>query len=199
MKVIFLNGPPGCGKDFAGELIAEASHLVEVTLDKFARQLKEATHRLYGITQPCGSPAPHDYFEVTKEMHTSEFMGLTPREAYQKVSELYFKQVHGDRVFGEMLLKDIKDPECPFADQVLVITDSGFRGEAEVLVEKFGAENCTLIRIHREGCDFAGDTRSYIILSDLGVATDDIDNPGTAMGLHRALANVIPGLISQKE
>lgn len=174
-KVIFLNGPPGCGKDFAGRLFA-TRYVGSVHVDKFARYLKEATHALYGIFIQ-GKPAPHDWFENRKDRPASELFGLTPRQAYIAVSETYMKVQHGDRIFGQLALRNIR-MEAPSADLV-VITDSGFREEAEVLVEHFGAENCLMIHVRRSDCSFDGDSRDWVDLTDLGVETRVVDNPGT--------------------
>lgn len=173
-RVIFLNGPPGCGKDYAGQAIAR-SYVARVHVDKFARVLKEATHALYGIFIK-GRPAPHDWFEQRKDEPASELFGLTPRQAYIAVSETYMKAQHGDRIFGELLLRNLKI-DAASADLV-VITDSGFRGEAEVLVEHYGPEACRVIQIERKGTSFDGDSRGWVDLSDLGVETIRVVNPG---------------------
>lgn len=188
--VIFLNGPPGCGKDFAGRLIAEHAP-GRVHLDKFARYLKEATHALYGIFIH-GRPAPHDWFESRKDQPASELFGLTPRQAYIAVSETYMKVQHGDRIFGELALRNIR-LEAPAADLV-VITDSGFRGEAEVLVEHFGGENCLMIHLERSECSFDKDSRGRVRLEDLGVPTRVVTNPGTPEGLLANLSDAYPPL-----
>lgn len=184
MKVTFLNGPPRSGKDFTGELLtknADGMKLLAgpaVRVDKFARKLKEAAHALYGV-MPSGRVAPHTYFESFKDTPRSEFFGKTPRAVYIAVSETYMKVMHGDRIFGEMLLRDLPGQ---LIDE-LIITDSGFRGEAEVFIERFGAANCRLVRLHREGCTYEGDSRSYLDLADLGVKCIDVTNPGEKAGL----------------
>jgi hypothetical protein len=165
MKIVFLNGPPRCGKDFAGQLLLLLDPGIRV--DKFARKLKEATHALYGMPELA-----HDAFEDRKDTPLPEFLALTPRQAYIAVSERYMKPMHGVDVFGRMLLKDLRSAWTGTA----VITDSGFAAEAKPLLEWAGPANCTLVRIHREGCTFEGDSRSYI---DLPVRTIDIVNPGT--------------------
>ncbi len=184
MKVTFLNGPPRSGKDFTGELLTKNVDGMKllagpaVRVDKFARKLKEAAHALYGV-MPSGRVAPHTYFESFKDTPRSEFFGKTPRAVYIAVSETYMKVMHGDRIFGEMLLCDLPGQ---LIDE-LIITDSGFRGEAEVFIERFGAANCRLVRLHREGCTYGGDSRSYLDLADLGVKCIDVTNPGEKAGL----------------
>lgn len=189
-KVIFLNGPPGCGKDFAGRLFA-TKYVGRVHVDKFARVLKEATHALYGIFIQ-GKPAPHDWMENRKDEPASELFGLTPRQAYIAVSETYMKEQHGKRIFGQLLERQL-GIEAAGAD-LIVITDSGFREEAEVLVERYGADNCLMIHLQRSECSFDGDSRSRVDLSDLGVKAQEVVNPGTPDGLLEALSVAYPPL-----
>jgi hypothetical protein len=188
-KVILLNGPPGCGKDYVGKLIADR-YLGRVHVDKFARVLKEATHALYGILVH-GRPAPHDWFEKTKDVPNGSLFGLTPRQAYIAVSETYMKRHHGDRIFGELLVRDLKIRAA--GSDFIVITDSGFRGEAEVVVDAFGAANCLMLQIHRSGCSFDGDSRNWVDLGDLGVKTRVVHNPGDE-GILENLTEVLPQL-----
>ena len=154
-KIILLNAPPGAGKDYA------ATHLVNnlknCKLDKFARVLKERTHALYGFAD-----RDFTYYEETKEIPTKDFLGLTPRQAYIKVSENYFKPTHGNKVFGELLSQELDKT----TEEVIAISDSGFKEEAEVLIDKYGPSNIYLIKIHRDGCDFSKDSRDYIDLEN---------------------------------
>jgi hypothetical protein len=47
---------------------------------------------------------------------------------------------------------------------VVIVTDSGFAGEANVLVEDFGPAAVTLVHMFREGTSFHGDSRSHIVI-----------------------------------
>lgn len=189
-KIILLNGPPGCGKDFAGRMIA-TNFAGRVHVDKFARVLKESTHALYGITAQ-GWPMTHDFFENRKEEPMGAFFGLTPRQAYIAVSETYMKVHHGQAIFGKILSRELAI-RAAGAD-IIVITDSGFREEAEVLVERYGAENCTLIHLHRFGCSFDGDSRNWVDLSDLGIKARVVINSSTPENLYENLCKAVPYL-----
>jgi len=168
VKVILFNGPPSSGKDFAANFVK--NNFDGVRTDKFARILKNRTHSLYGFHW-----REWDYYEDCKEVPNDDFFGLTPRQAYIKVSETYFKPIHGKRIFGEMLLRDIKDRKF----DVLVISDSGFVEEAEVLMEEYGTENIMLVRVIREGHDFSSDSRSYLELPGAQINVTMV-NEGTA-------------------
>ncbi len=163
-KIILFNSPPGAGKDFSALVVLR--NFKNAVMDKFARILKERTHALYGFPD-----RDMYYYEDCKEIPNDDFLGLTPRQAYINVSEVYFKPVHGKRVFGELLAKELDKSDS----DIIAISDSGFVEEAEVLIEKYGANNVKLIRIHRDECDFSNDSRSYITLP---VDTIDIVNTG---------------------
>lgn len=177
MKILLLNGPPGCGKDFAAELIR--SHIPSTTLHKFARVLKERTHALYGV-----GDRPHDHYEQCKDEPHADFLGLTPREAYIGVSERYFKPVHGEQVFGKLLAPELARPQVGYG--LRVISDSGFLPEAEYLREHFGAHAVKLVSIQRDGTNFDNDSRSYWTWEGVG-APPRVYNNTTADDLYRQL------------
>lgn len=177
--VVFLNGPPRCGKDTAGEILRQAVPGARVV--KFAHALKVATHALMlglrGELKPMneqtgeaeGSPeslnAPYNdaYFESEKGKELPEFFGITPRAAYIAVSELLCKPLFGPEFFGTVLLRSMVLSAAESNPVPLwVITDHGFEPEANPIIKAVGRENCTLVRIHREGCDFAKDSRTYV-------------------------------------
>lgn len=163
-KIFLFNGPPSSGKDHAAKWMA--SNYKGCKLDKFARILKERTHALYGFPERS-----MDYYEHCKDEPNEDFFGITPRQAYINVSETYFKIHHGNRIFGEILAKELDSYDW----DIVAISDSGFEAEAQVLIEKYGAENIILVRIHREGYGFSDDSRSYI---NLNVCNIDIQNLG---------------------
>ena len=181
-KIILLNGPPRCGKDYAGNLLTGPGARVA----KFAHVLKERTHAAYSILHR-GQPAPHDWFETTKDEPCGEFLGRTPREAYIAFSEQFMKPLHGVDIFGRLLLAELAKHE----DDLVIVTDSGFREEAEVLVKHYGAHNVRHVRLHREGRTFSGDSRGYIDLTDLGVDPIDVDNNSTGEELAQTLEAIL--------
>lgn len=171
MKILLLNGPPGCGKDTLGAHIADDTEL-RVHVLKFAGVLKTMTHALYGLVDEDGNPRPHDFFEGEKERPQGSLFGVTPRNAYIAVSEKLMKPLHGVDIFGKMLSAQISLVAGVGVD-LIVVTDSGFSEEAQVLVRNF-PQAVTLVRIHRPDCTYKGDSRSYIELP--GTPTYDIDN-----------------------
>lgn len=162
MKIIFLNGPPRCGKDTVGRRIASILNTNGRNtighVFKFAEHLKLAAHYAYGLDEMAA-----DSFEGAKDTPLPFFFGKTPREVYIALSETYFKRLHGPRVFGQLLLRELArfDGTMIGRDLVPIITDSGFLEEAQVLIDHYGTADACLVRITREGCDFSKDSRSY--------------------------------------
>jgi hypothetical protein len=175
-RLIFVNGPPRSGKDYAGVVLAQREDLGLTNMAKLSAILKERTHALYMLFDQGGKPLRHDFFEHTKDDPLPEFYGISPREAYIAVSERWMKPTHGQGVLGEWLVAKLRKHEAHMrARWTHIITDSGFTEEAAALVEAYGKDNCSLVRITREGYDFSSDSRSYI---ELDVPTFDVDNDG---------------------
>jgi len=192
MKVIFINGPPRSGKDAAGNALAT---ILKGETFKFAHALKCGTHALFaamrGIRldmtsiEDFASDATNDAaFEAVKDKSSPEFFGLSPREAYIAVSETLLKPTFGDKFFGAVLMRRLAQDQ----PGVAIITDSGFVGEAQVIIDAVGADNCKLLRMHRDGCDFSNDSRGYIDLP--GVDCHDVDNNGNLALLGLTLSRL---------
>jgi hypothetical protein len=184
-KIFLINGPAGSGKDTAANELAE---YFSGRVAKFATPLKDAATAIY-----CGNDRAvfdsFDTFEMKKVPH-ERFFGKTCREVQIAISEQFLKLIHDDNVFGNILAQKIEDKR----DQnfPVFVSDSGFRPEAEVLVRKFGPESIVLIRLHREGYTFEGDSRGYINLDDLGVKSFDVNNPeGDVKGFYSRLREVV--------
>jgi len=184
VKIIFINGPPRSGKDTAGEILAEATG---GELFKFAEPLKLMAHRLVSAFAPHAIPerAEHaaDFFEDVKDEPQPYLFGKTWRQYYIAVSETLIKPLHGDDFFGKVLATDIANLSTGTA----IITDSGFMVETPPIVERFGAENCLLLRMRRTGCNFSSDSREYLELP--GVVTIDVYNDRGVDELRSLLLN----------
>jgi len=196
--IILVNGPARSGKDTIGNIIAEATSAQRC---KFASALKRATHAFFhalrddfNLSQPAYvrqaatlSAKDDAYYEDSKAERQDLFRRLTPREAYIEVSETFMKKTFGAKVFGNILADEIERTDA----ELFVVTDSGFQGEAEVLIDRFGAENVKLIRVGREGYTFEGDSRGYI---ELPVSTVVIQNNGTLPALRQDVSTILDSL-----
>lgn len=192
-KIVLLNGPLGCGKDFL------ADHLIQ-KLGGVKQQFKEAlyihTAENWGIPlEVFKSWATDrelkeernprlklewidwvklcDYLGREEKGFFSPIVNLSPRDAMIYTSELIYKPKYGEDYFGRYTGDLIANSE----EELHYVSDSGFREEASTLVSMFGADSVKLIRIHREGCKFSPqDSRNYVYLDDLNVASLDLDN-----------------------
>ena len=196
--IILVNGPARSGKDTIGNIIAEATGAQRC---KFAGALKRATHAFFHALrddfnlgsaphtrQAAGHSARDDaYYEAEKASRMDLFRRLTPREAYIEVSETFMKKTFGNKVFGNILADEISRTDA----DLFVVTDSGFAGEAEVLIDRFGADNVKLIRVGRDGYTFEGDSRGYI---ELPVQTVVIQNNGTLPALRQDVSTLLDSL-----
>lgn len=172
MKIYLINGPAGSGKDTTAEMVANDTPYT--IIDKFAAPIKRAITALY-----CnGDRETFDGYDTyaRKGLPSSLFLGKSCRQVQIDISEKYMKPNHNEQVFGEILANSIKATCHNKAVQNILITDSGFRPEAEVLVNEFGADKVILIRLHKAERTFEGDSRSYIQLEDLGVLCYDVEN-----------------------
>ena len=167
-KIILLNGYPSTGKDYAAKYIYKT--FPNVRIDKFARILKERTHALYGYPE-----RKWDYYEFCKDIPNEDFYGLTPRQAYINVSEIYYKQVHEKDIFGLLLYNDLQKNNYPW--DILTISDSGFIEEVNIFIKNYKPENIILIRIHRDGYTGENDSRNYLDINS--ISSQDIFNNGT--------------------
>lgn len=145
-KVVILNGPPGVGKDTLGaKLIRYGFEPVA-----FKEHLYEATADYYGLPlEPFVKIASH---RTWKEIPSPLLNGKSPREALIHVSEDIMKPQYGNRVFGEVV------SEVCFNYPYCVITDGGFKEEMQAVEDN---HELVVIRLHRNGCTFDGDSRSY--------------------------------------
>lgn len=187
MTLFLLNGPPRSGKDTAARLLGQLLGEGTTTHAKLAKVLKERTHALYGLIGADGRPWDAGSFEARKEEPREEFLGLTPRQAYINVHELYLKPMHGPRILGDLLIRDLE--RSGSWTPHLAVSDAGDDQQCLPLVERFGAENTVLVHLDRIGCQW--DNRRRFVLP--GIRTIQVDNPGSdftdfRLALVRALA-----------
>jgi hypothetical protein len=156
-RAVFLNGPPRSGKDTLARLIVEALAPDAIHL-KMAEPLKRATHLAFAaLSGATFCPSP-DHFEDCKDEPNTFFLQTTPRQAYIAFSEGMLKPLLGKGVFGHLAIKALQDITQPY----LVYSDCGFYDELVPLTKHIGYHNCRLVRLHRPGLDFRGDSRSYV-------------------------------------
>lgn len=148
---VILNGPPGAGKDTIADLIVEKEGFVKHQMKAI---LYQHTADYYSI--------PLFIFEAMatdrqfKDRPTVMLQRLTPRQALIQVSEKVYKPRYGLDYFGQAAAKACTDQNSRFT----VFSDGGFDEEIEALQEVFDV--VLIVRLHREGYTFEGDSRSYL-------------------------------------
>lgn len=152
---IVLNGPPRAGKDTAIEILADV--FPDGDVYQFFRPIKELLHEELGLS------VPYDFYEETKDVPLPEFGGMTPRRAYID---------KGDRMqaeLGHSVLTDTYFSAIASSNAPILITTCGMDSEALEIASIFGVENTLVLRIHREGCDFSQDSRSWVHSEHLNI------------------------------
>ena len=177
-KIVFLNGPPGCGKDHFGHVLHGKLGFAR---HKFASPITDAVRGMFNLTldevEACRGQG--------KDLPCDMFGGLTPRDVWISFSETWAKPVFGKKIFGyiaaEVARQSLMHRVC--------FTDCGFEPECEAVCEAVEGDKL-LIRIHREGHTFEGDSRGYFDPSfctsldflNRGVEDDDRRMLNTVLG-----------------
>lgn len=167
MKVILFNGPPGSGKDVA------VAHLMKKYPDKFVkREYKTKLIELTKLMYDC----PNELWDELQPRENKEvphpiFEGRSPRQALIYISEEIMKPNFGQDYLSKSLVANLNHKK------VNLVPDCGFPIELDSVVDKVGADNVILVRIHRPGCDFSNDSRMYV--SNDKVLTYEINNNGS--------------------
>jgi SNF2 family DNA or RNA helicase len=187
-NIVLFNGPPRSGKDTAVSLVHSAYKRDAVPM-KFATPLKAITRSFAEFMGDQHGNVLSNELGV-KEQPNKFLLNTSPRNFQISISEDWMKPVFGLDVFGHIAAQQIKlFPE--WQTRMFLFSDSGFRDEAAHLVNVFGADNVLLVRLHRMGCDFTLDSRSYIELADIGVTEVDVTNDATKEHLRETLLSTI--------
>lgn len=186
MKIILVNGAPRSGKDTIGQIIQSVYDRAYVT--KFAKALKERAHFLMGAVDGEGRALPHDHFEAVKDEPLNMLGNRSWRQVYIWLSEEVIKPRLGERYWGAPVRDEIASA-MENGHDVFVVTDSGFRPEAEVLIDYFGADQVMIVQVCRQGCTFDADSRAYVNIP--GIDTLRVDNDGTVEELSRTIHSAL--------
>ena len=181
-KLILFNGPRHSGKDAASLHVASAWNAYHF---KFSAPIKAAIKAAFDL-----SDEEVLYLETIKTTPTPILLGKSYVEVQISFSENWAKLFFGQDVFGQITERKLTYVANETDTQLFVCSDSGFAVEAWPIINTiFGKENTLLVRISREGKDFAGDSRSYIDLP--GVDAIQVKNNGTLPAYYGAIDDLI--------
>jgi hypothetical protein len=192
-KVLLFNGPPRSGKDtaaiFTMNTFSYNRHVprypqLEIRFDRFSMPCK---HAFAGAMQAdsidrFGNVYP---YETTKG-DVIPSLGISYRQWQIDFSEKFMKPLYGVDIFGRLFIERNRNKIA----RAIVVPDSGFEEEIAPVVEHFGVDEVLLLRIHRPGFDFTGDSRSYL-RDGLVKNTHDVYNDSTIGDFHGKLHEIV--------
>jgi uncharacterized protein YqgQ len=183
MKILLTNAPPSGGKDTLAQYLLPNPQLFpnySLHFERFSRPHKEAFAAMTGAKIDLFYNVEH--YEDTKG-DVIPWLGVSYRQWQIDFSEQYMKKLYGDDIFTRMFYARIKDVEkrereAGAETSLFVVADCGFNVELQALLA-YGvpASDILLMRVHRPGCTYKGDSRSYIY--NKAVLSCDIHNDGT--------------------
>lgn len=187
-KLILWNGPRHSGKDTAAlycEAELKAHHF------KMSAPIKAAIRAMFDL---CDEEV--EYLEKIKTESSFILFGRSYVETQISFSESWAKRLFDPWVFGRLAAIRIRNHMRKNPEQGLyVCSDSGFTTEAESVIDIFGKKNTMLVKIHRDGKTFAGDSRSYIDIE--GVRTVKLVNNGTVEEYHKTVNDLVSNWINE--
>ena len=191
-KVIILNAPASCGKDVTAEYLVE--NLENTAHCEFKGQLFKLTKLIYQVSDKLWDSL---YTRELKEVPSTYLEGLSPRQALIKVSEGVIKPNYGKDYFGKAALKQALNSHNNFGSNLCVFSDGGFIEELKPMLDYLGKDNILIVRIHREGYTFEGDSRNYLPDSD-DYNTINIYNNGTLEELFLKAKSIVGEFVGDK-
>jgi len=147
MQWVLVNGPPGCGKD---TLVGGLATYIQFMHLKVSSPLKRMLAAMLNVDLR--------WIEENKETKIKVLGYITVRQALIDMSEKYMKLLYGEDVMGRIA----SDIGRYSPSKLTVTSDSGFSIESERIIYNAGRNNCIIIRLHREGCTFEGDSRHWM-------------------------------------
>ena len=159
---VVLSGPPCCGKDTIAKRIVENN--VGFVKHQFKDALYEHTAKYFQVDLD-----KFIHFASDRELKDSKSLaglgGRTPRQALTHVSEDIYKPRYGDDYFGKAEARTVRELAGRLDKSFTVIyPDGGFESEVPPIESEF--DLVIIVRLHRDGFDFTGDSRNYLNLPD---------------------------------
>jgi len=178
-EIIFINGPPESGKDALGNYLHNRYNAKRF---KFAAPLVSMVDVLSSVTRV-------KTFDTSREWKNSSVFGTnkTNRALMIALSENAIKPLLGKDYFGFYCSHKIFQSSSPLS----VVTDAGFLEEVEACIDCLPEFKATIWRLHRDGCTFERDSRSYVTIDNPKVKNFDIYNNGSLQDLFSTADKIL--------
>lgn len=186
MNIWLFNGPPGCGKDTAAKFLLN-SGAPNMVLERMSFPNKRAWAGTVNV--PIDAEGNVTYWESVKEEPIHFLAGKSYRNFQQDFSEKFMKPHYGEDIFAKLF---VLRNEGRHSSTTILVPDCGFEIELDYLVKEWGKRHrIFLVRIHRDGKTFAGDTRSYLYgRGVLAERTYDVLNNDTLEDFKRSILQI---------
>lgn len=154
--VIILNGAPGCGKDT----------IAKQMFHRFGLELCSMKEPMFNIARAMLGTSGYerfksDYDDRTQKEKSQDYLGgKSPRDFFIWISEDVVKPLFGKQHFGKLASESLQEKKS-----TAIFSDGGFPDEVRRLVED--GFKVKLVRLHRKGFTFAGDSRDHIYIPEL--------------------------------
>lgn len=168
MDIIVINAPPRSGKDEICKLLVKESP--NVAHEEVKELLFQIAVSSAGITRPLWDALyTREYKEKPTPYLQINGVQCSPREWMIHCSETIVKPHFGKSAFGRAAVERLKNNYA--SDEIIIYSDGGFAEElAELSDYAYGTGGeFFLARVHREGCDWGNDSRTWLSLADNGI------------------------------
>jgi hypothetical protein len=183
-KLIIFNGPPRSGKDTAAHAVWRA--LENAKIIRMSAPLKDGLRTIFNMTDDEAA-----WLEQYKEKASGVLNGLSWRDAQISMSEEWLKRVFGRDVFGRIFTRKM---QLTYGADVIINSDAGFDYEWVEPLRLIKPINTLLVKLHRPGFDYSGDSRSYIELPN--VRTVWVHNTGEQRAFEDNVLTVVRAWLS---
>jgi len=157
--VIFLNGPPGSGKDTLADGLCDT--LMGLRHNGGSRSVHRAAFKGPMVEMGCAMFGyPVDQYDQRKDERHPHW-GMTLRAWMIDFSENYMKPRHGQGVWGKALLAR-SDDWWNTKPAVVIVTDLGFSSEYCEVAHATRRDRCMTIQLKRPGVGWGNDSRGCV-------------------------------------
>lgn len=189
MAVLVMNGPPGSGKDCGATYLANAYGFYVLEMKAPLRELAVQMASLGWEGDPGG--IRDELWRIENDRNRKEnevvkaFGNRTWRQFLIWISEGICKPIFGKDIFAVTVRKAIDEIMALNPEANIVFSDLGFPEELQAIEAEAGST--TIIYLHRSGCTFKGDSRSYISSPESNRRLYAIVNNGSMGDLEKEL------------